>query len=122
MSKTGSTQEESLEELVRNPDGTIPDPVGFEPSEEVKIKTRYVEKTRSALTFPLNHIYCLHESDWCVEMNPDLGVRELVVRGYENWEEHRFRVTMPDEVTDEFYDRLEMYEKVSPEEFGVSRE
>ncbi|OYR59955.1 hypothetical protein [Halorubrum ezzemoulense] len=122
MSKTGSTTEESLEELVRNPDGTIPDPVGFEPSERVTIETRYVEKTMNALEFPLTHIYCLYESDWPVEMNPDLSVRELVVTSHETWEEHRFRVTMPDVVTDEFYDRLEMYEKVSPEQLDVERE
>ncbi|WP_180271761.1 hypothetical protein [Halorubrum persicum] len=55
-------------------------------------------------------------------MNPDLDLRELVITSHETWDEHRFRVTMPDTVTDEFYDRLEMYEKVSPEQFGVDRE
>jgi hypothetical protein len=29
---------------------------------------------------------------------------------------------VPDVVTDEFYDRLDMYEKVSPEQFDVERE
>jgi hypothetical protein len=55
-------------------------------------------------------------------MNPDLGVSELVVRSYETWEEHRFRVTMPEVVTAEFHDRLEMYEKVSPEQLDVERQ
>lgn len=122
MSKTGSTTQESLEELERNPDGKIPDPVGFKPSERVTIETRYIEKTTNALMFPLTHIYCLYESDWPVEMNPDLGVNELVITRHKTWEEHRFRVTIPDEVTDVFYDRLEMYENVSPEQFGVDRE
>jgi hypothetical protein len=122
MSQTGSTTEESLEELVRNPDGTIPDPVGFEPSERVTIETGYVEKTMNALLFPLTHIYCLYEPDWPVEMNPQLGVKELVIMSHETWAEHRFRVTMPDEVTDQFYNRLEMYEKVSPEQLGIERE
>ena len=101
MSKTRSTEEESLKELVRNPDGTIPNPIGFEPFEAVSIETRYVDRTANTLTFPLDHTYCLHESDWPVEMNPDLRVNELVITSHGTWEEHRFRVTMPDAVTDE---------------------
>jgi len=111
-----------VHELVRNVDGTIPDPVGFGPFETISIETRYVNKTTNALKFPLDHVYCLHESDWCIKVNPDLDLRELVITSHETWEEHRFRVTMPDVVTDEFYDRLEMYEMVSPEQFGVDRE
>lgn len=95
-------EQESWEELVRNANRTIPDPVGFEPFETVKIETRYLDKTTNAL-------------------NPDLDVGELVLTSHETWEEHRFRVTMPDTVTDEFYKWLEMYKKVSPEQFGVDR-
>lgn len=72
-------------------------------------------------TFPLDHIRCLHECDFSVALNPDLDVGELVLAGREPLEEHRFCVTMLDTVTDEFYDRLGMYEKVSPEQFGVKR-
>ena len=115
MAKTRNTNEESWEELVRNADGTIPDPIGFEPFEAVDIDTRYVEKTVNGHTFPLDHIRCLYECDFSVALNPDLDVGELVLAGREPLEEHRFRVTMLDTVTDEFYDRLGMYEKVSPE-------
>ncbi|CDK38656.1 hypothetical protein [Halorubrum sp. AJ67] len=121
MAKTRSTSEESWEELVRNADGTIPDPVGFGPSERVEIETRYLDKTAKALKFPLDHVYCLHESDFAVALNPDLDVGKLVLTSHETWDEHRFRVTMPDAVTDEFYERLEMYERVSPERFGVEQ-
>lgn len=111
-----------MKELVRNADGTILDPVGFEPSEKIEIETRYLNKTTSALKFLLDHVYCLHESDSAVALNPNLDVGELVLTSHETWEEHRFRVMMPDTVTDEFYERLEMYEKVSPEQFEVDRE
>ena len=114
-------EQESWEELVRNADRTIPDPVGFEPFEAVKIETRYLDKTTNALKFPLGHVYCPHESDFAVALNPDLDVGELVLTSHETWEEHRFRVTMSDTVTDEFYEWLEMYRKVSPEQFGVNR-
>ena len=122
MPKTRSTSEESWEELVRNADGTIPDPIGFEPFEAVEIETRYLDMTVNALEFPLKHVYCLHKSDFAVALHPDLDVGELVLTSHETWEENRFRVTMPDVVTDEFYERLEMYEKVSPEQFEVERE
>jgi len=36
MAKTRSANEEYLKELVRNADGTILDPVGFEPSEKIR--------------------------------------------------------------------------------------
>ena len=111
-----------LQELVRNADGSIPDPVGFDPFDRVGVKTRYADKSLNGFEFPLDHIHCLHESDWCVTLYPDLEVRELVVQTSDPWEEHRFHVTMPKTVTDQFYDRLEMYEKVSPEQFGVERE
>ena len=122
MPETRSTSEESWEDLVRNADGTIPDPFGFEPFEAVEIETRYLNKTANALEFPLNHVYCLHESDFAVALNPDLDVGELVLTSHETWDEHRLRVTMPDVVTDEFYERWEMYEKVNPELFGVEQE
>ncbi|EMA57248.1 hypothetical protein [Halorubrum lipolyticum] len=102
-----------VQELVRNADGTIPDPVGFDPFDTVGIKTRYVDKAVYAHTFPLKHLLCLHESNFCATLNPDLTVNELVVTSREPWEERRFRVTMPDTVTDEFYDQLEMYERAS---------
>ena len=110
-----------MEKLVCHADGTIPDPVGFDSSETVEIETRYLDKTTNALKLPLDHIYCLHESNFAVAFNSDLDVGELVLTSHETWEEHRFRVAMPDTVTDEFYERLEMYEKVSPEQFAVGR-
>ncbi|WP_280585049.1 hypothetical protein [Halorubrum sp. Boch-26] len=110
-----------VQELVRNADGSIPDPVGFDPFDTVGIKTRYVDDVVKAHTFPLNHIHCLREPKFSSPLSPDLDVDELVVTSREPREERQFRVTIPNTVTDEFYDQMEMYENVSPEQFGVER-
>ncbi|MFC5279392.1 hypothetical protein ACFPM1_11595 [Halorubrum rubrum] len=121
MSKTRDGKGEPLEELVRNADGSIPDPIGFDPFDTVGVKTRYVDDVVKAHTFPLSHIHCL-ERRFTTPCNPDLDVDQLVVTSHEPREEHRLRVTLPDTVTNEFYNRLEKCKRVNPEQIGLELE